>query len=427
MTEAVAADADVTLADKRVACFGRFMVDLPPGAEVGYADTEYRFNTVHSELVDYGEREFERHMEKREAEIKSGKDSSNYRYVKTLSGQKPLPFRVFVSEMEGVITSRISRFEAYALAGKTLFSMDKEGYGPDRIDSVLSRLQSHVIPRLRARARDEIPTDPGLCIRDGFIASDGSEGAYERTNIGLHFKRWPDLAFSVTTSIERKAEPTLLERRKNRAVPDIFKPLLFQIKTLREGRHDVGGLAADESLVMMPTDHGYKVHMFRWESHPELNDPFKPSIVVELDTGRSPNGDQQPTISEKEAVELFDAVVNSIRLRPTGPARTSEAPSPRTPLGAFVRSGEACTQTGWWQCPDGGELEGGNRRFLLAGEAMPPAVTLGAPSLLQRLSGERPRHEAPTVWKLVAYADEQPPTPDPVSDVSAPQEGLTGV
>ncbi|MCK9986247.1 MAG: hypothetical protein AzoDbin1_02719 [Azoarcus sp.] len=423
MNDIAAADA-APPSDKRVACFGRFMIDVPSGADVGYADAEYRFGVVHTKRIALDGSNFAAAMEEREARYRNVDENRDRALKQTLS---PSPESRIIVTSERIFGDDDYGFEAYRVDHGVLFSIEQKNYESAVMRAkVLPFLNEKLLPSLRARAPDEIPTDPGLCIRDGFIASDGSEGAYERTNIGLHFKRWPDLAFSVTTSIERKAEPTLLERRKNRAVPDIFKPLLFQIKTLREGRHDVGGLAADESLVMMPTDHGYKVHMFRWESHPELNDPFKPSIVVELDTGRSPNGDQQPTISEKEAVELFDAVVNSIRLRPTGPARTSEAPSPRTPLGAFVRSGEACTQTGWWQCPDGGELEGGNRRFLLAGEAMPPAVTLGAPSLLQRLSGERPRHEAPTVWKLVAYAEEQPPTPDPVSDVSAPREGSTG-
>ncbi len=68
---------------------------------------------------------------------------------------------------------------------------------------------------------------------------------------------------------------------------------------------------------MLPTDAGYKVHKFRWESRYELNDPFKPVIVVQLSTGRGKDKDVRPTISEQEAVELFDAVVNSIRLRPT--------------------------------------------------------------------------------------------------------------
>ena len=71
---------------------------------------------------------------------------------------------------------------------------------------------------------------------------------------------------------------------------------------------------------MLPTDEGYKVHQFRWESRYELDDPFKPVIIVELSTGQGEDEDVRPTISEKEAVELFDAVVNSIRLRPTGPA-----------------------------------------------------------------------------------------------------------
>ena len=36
---------------------------------------------------------------------------------------------------------------------------------------------------------------------------------------------------------------------------------------------------------------------------------------------------------------------------------------------------------------------------------MPHAVSLGEPSLWQRLKGERPSYRTAAVWKLVAYGD----------------------
>jgi hypothetical protein len=36
---------------------------------------------------------------------------------------------------------------------------------------------------------------------------------------------------------------------------------------------------------------------------------------------------------------------------------------------------------------------------------MPHAVSLGEPSLWQKLKGERPSYRTATVWKLVAYGD----------------------
>ena len=182
-----------------------------------------------------------------------------------------------------------------------------------------------------------------------------------------------------------------------------------KIKTLRRGKHDVGSFKGEESLDMVPADGGYKVHMFRWEAQGVPDDPFKPNLVVELTTGRNSGyQDKRPTISEKEAVELFDAVVNSIRLRPTGPAKRSEAaPAPKAPLGEMATTGRQCPQTGRWRAEEGEE------RLIREGEVMPHTPVSGTASLWQKLRGEAaPIYRSATVWKLVAYempADDMPP------------------
>lgn len=147
---------------------------------------------------------------------------------------------------------------------------------------------------------------------------------------------------------------------------------------------------------MYPSDHGFKTHEFRWESHFALNDAFKPMLVVELSTGRG-NNDKAPTISEKEAVELFDVIVNSIRLRPAGPAKTSAAEPPKTPLGELAATGRTCPQTGMWRSEEGEE-----QRFA-AGEIMPRTVVTGSSSLWQKLRGDVGQAKIATVWTLVAY------------------------
>ncbi|MGZ4965405.1 MAG: hypothetical protein ACXWC8_22855, partial [Limisphaerales bacterium] len=61
--------------------------------------------------------------------------------------------------------------------------------------------------------------------------------------------------------------------------------------------------------------------------------------------------------------------------------------------------------TGWWAPSELENIEGGQRRHIRAGERMPHVVSLGEPTLWQKLKGERPTYRTATVWKLVGYGD----------------------
>jgi hypothetical protein len=290
-----------------------------------------------------------------------------------------------------------------------LCSMKEEGFSQANIDRVVQEVDRKILQNTRYRIDSEIPSEPGLCIDGGFIGSDGSESASERAKLFFDFEKWPELSLTVESWTVTKPEPSLLTRLNNVAVPEAFLSLMGQMKTLRRGKHDVGSFKGEESLDMVPTGGGYKVHMFRWEAQGVPDDPFRPNLVVELTTGRN-SGYQgkRPTISEQEAVELFDAVVNSIRLRPTGPAKRSEAaPAPKAPLGEMATTGRQCPQTGCWRAEEGEE------RLIREGEVMPHTPVSGTASLWQKLRGEAaPIYRSATVWKLVAYempADDTPP------------------
>jgi hypothetical protein len=299
------------------ACFGRFLVDVPAGATVAGVSTDYLFGFLKLERTVMDAKRFAQFSVERE-ELYRGKDRKKARTL--LRSFAPQPSMRIITTVRDVFGDESFGFEAYGLKGSILFSMKQDGYGENVMrERVLPNLEA-MLANLRLREPKEIPAEPGLCIQDAFIETDGSENALENVRTSLRFNKWPDLRVSVETMTMVKAEPSLLERLGSAKVPEVFMSLMGQIKTLRRGVHDVGPIKGEESLNMVPTDEGYKVHQFRWESRYELDDPFKPVIIVELSTGQGEDEDVRPTISEKEAVELFDAVVNSIRLRPTGPA-----------------------------------------------------------------------------------------------------------
>lgn len=393
-----------TASGENLACFGRFIVGLPVGATVLGLTTSYRFGQVNSERVSLDAKSFAEEMAKREILIKDLGREDSYRLLQSIGGGNTKVFKVGRELLLGPSFG----FEAYRLDQGILFSMDEKGFPPENIDRVIKGVGENLLPNTRGRDGNEIPLEPGLCIKDGFIYSDGSERTLENAKLFFDFEKWPELSLTVSSWTVTKEEPSLLARLNNAVVPEIFLSLMGQIKTLRRGKHDVGPFKGEESLDMVPADGGYKVHMFRWEAQGVPDDPFKPNLVVELTTGRNSGyQDKRPTISEKEAVELFDAVVNSIRLRPTGPAKRSEVvPVPKAPLGEMATTGRQCPQTGRWRAEEGEE------RLIREGEVMPHTPVSGTASLWQKLRGEAaPTYRSATVWKLVAYemsADDTP-------------------
>ena len=217
--------SDTAAQTPRPFCLGRYLIDLPPGVDavLPSASAEYRFGTITTERVQMTPKQFAERMEKREAAIKGKIDTDNFAFKEVRSPSTDT--KIFISEAD-VFGSRLYNFEAYRLTGGVLFSIQRGPYNDKNIGPVLTELQTRLLPSLRARAPDEVPTEPGLCIADGFIASDGSEKALEDARIRLDSKRWPDVYFSVDTSTVHKAEPFLLERRSKAEVPAEIAGLL---------------------------------------------------------------------------------------------------------------------------------------------------------------------------------------------------------
>lgn len=51
------------------------------------------------------------------------------------------------------------------------------------------------------------------------------------------------------------------------------------------------------------------------------------------------------------------------------------------------------------------DTQGDRRQHIKAGERMPHVISLGEPSIWQKLKGERPTYRTATMWKLVSYDD----------------------
>ncbi len=304
-------------------CFGRYLVDIPVGAQVnGYA-SRYKYGYIKSSSLS--RTRFDEYVEQREAAIRSGKQKDGY----SLRGGGRISDSIWVFELEDqLLTGPSVGFEAHRWDGGRAFEMTQVGTMSDKYDEVLSTMKTRVLPNLHARDADDIPEQPGFCLKDGFIDDDGTAPQYEESGMSFKFPQWPGVLITASASTTTKAgEKTLLQRVGSAWLPTNF----ILVKTLRRGERTVNGRDGEEILWSFPTNHGFRSHQFQWEAQGTLSQPLNADLTVEFESGlQSSDGEwQRPNLSDEEAIAIFDAVVNSIRLRPTSEAdRPRSEPSP---------------------------------------------------------------------------------------------------
>ncbi|WP_374402682.1 T6SS immunity protein Tli4 family protein [Niveibacterium sp.] len=387
----------------RTHCVGRYLVDLPETADIRFFTADYDWMRMSvrsatresylSEVKTFEERLKTTRHEKDPSLLRQAHKDRDDNAVAFVYWEKPNSG--YINQVQGFRWSGGSELLAHGEVDD-----DKADVG---LKDTLKALAA-----FRPRTPNEIPAEPGFCIEGGYFAGT-PEANQETASIRLTLKDHPDLWIDIETDTigkEQVIDGGLLARiDKGMSVPMSAEitALFARVRTLRRGPHPVGPVKAEELLQTMPNKTGRMAHQFTWEAFGERAQTLAPSIRVEFETGKNKTGDEysgQPSLTDAEAIALFDTIVNSIRLRPTAPAKTSSAEPPPTPLGELAATGRACPQTGLWRSEEGEE------RVVQAGEAMPRTVVTATPSLWQKLRGDAEQAKIATVWTLVAYSDQ---------------------
>ena len=407
------------MSETKTYCIGRYLVDLPADAQINGQAYMYRFGLIETDASIETALAFQQKMDEREVELRDGKHKKRYALVGVRRPSSTI--RIFELSTELIVGSSAG-FGAYVWDDGRTFSMEETAYDPAVFGDILAELQERLLPHLRARSPDDIPTEPGFCLKDGFIGNDGTTPQFEDAAITFKFAQWPGVLVSIeSTTVTKPGEPALLQRVDSSGVWETFKDVVSQVRTLRRGQRAINGRAGEEILLTLPTDGGYRLHQFHWEAQgTEVGNGLKPTLTVELESGMTrENGvPARPRLTDAQAIELFDAVANSVRPRPVIAAKVSEDQiAPTAPLGTLGQTGTTCPQTGWWTCPEAtaNQIEGGGRQRFEAGTTMPAAQVLRKQSLIDRLTGRREKYSVNTVWKLVAY--------DPTARITDQEEG----
>lgn len=390
-------------------CLGRFLIDLPNDAEIMAQTAEYRWDKIKVERLP-SSKTFQEMIAEKEKTLRETKHDDEPSLLKHIS-RSDNGNSVVMLYWEKPYSDVLYEMAAYKWLQGFRFLMKDEA-SKNKVDVALG-MANRTLSELRYRDPKEIPTEPGFCIERGLFAGEPAMPHYERAEVSFRLKGHPDVVVNASTWMVMKEDREgLLDRidrkKKDTALIDLFN----RIKVLRRGQHSVAGMAAEEYLQSIPAGETFSTHMFRWETTGKYHDLYAPEIIVEFRTGKTKDFEERPpTLSDKQAIELFDSIVNSIRVRPVSSPALSPEPSPNPaapqsglPLGTSAASLSRCPQTGLWECA--AELAAGEkRRFFPQGMTLPTVIVRGPErSLLQKLKGAPINVLVETTWTLVAYA-----------------------
>ena len=403
----------------KTVCFGRFVIDVPTTAIIvaGPSEAETSLEFYPHEASSIAHRVAQQlKLVESDRKFLSEKDKVRLpMFGIVIEGAAPGQKLIFGSK-DQVGYSMYSFFPV----GEHLYVQELDGGVLDEAEvEDAKKFFNAIATNLRLRTDDEIPEEPGMCVEGGFIPMNMQ---YEKVTLGVRLKEFPDVHFSVEAHKNQEFIPeasdleTLLDQAEKNAKIMGLGAQYARIKTFRRAPRELGVWKGYEILARKPpfkkdTD----AHEFRFRSVGAVNDAYHPELDVQLDSGVKDNSKAviQPSITDEEAVALWDRLIKSIRVRTPADSKAKSNTRSSIPIGSVITTGEPCPVSGWWECNSAGAIEGAPRKRLARGEAMPHAIRLGEPTLWQKLKGEQPRHRMATTWTLMEYDEATIP---PASD-----------
>ena len=327
-------------------CVGRYLIDLPAGMTPPPGPFGTKVEEVSIAITPINKSMFELALKKREAELKNTLMlPDKYPW---LQKTYPLPnsdIGIVFDRAESHAESRFIRTlelwawkEGYQIhaeisARDTSFPEHQDDQYVARQKTDTPKKLAHLLSiyeRVRGRADNVIPTEPGFCFAYGFVA--GKPGQPEEMGILYALKNVPDVTFAFNYDAPFQEDSSLLERGK--AVKSMLES--SKGRSLRKGKEQAGGIPYEEWLMAGNIEKNFRGemftilgNMFTLESSNKTGNENTPYFVADMQNGYYWEDDDldkprpkptqstlRATLSEAQAVYFWDRVIPTLRLRP---------------------------------------------------------------------------------------------------------------
>ena len=298
---------------------GRFLIDLPEESVFGHWYQTYGASGRISVVPEVAPEEFDAAVARRAEELRSIVHmKGGSRLIKVEEMALPHSRVIFYWEDSFSFLDPI-KIDSYLLRDNVLYKFEGQTKGKPEKQRSDIRWLNVIFRAIRPLQPGEIPTEHGFCFDRSILVDEPSLEGPETVIATAVWLAHPDVHFRLITITNYKTtDPPLLTR--------VQRPSLFSgIRVLRSGpRHLASGEPGEEHLERIKEAHGAVGHLFVWEAQGLPMFKYEhPQIRLEMTTGNGQKGPQRASLSDEEALRIWDAVAGSIRLRPVATLRRS--------------------------------------------------------------------------------------------------------
>jgi hypothetical protein len=303
----------------KLACFGRYALEIPAEAQLVWGSASFPSEIdVFSGSLDAGKQRIEDDI----AKLKEDDKTVEITYNRAGPIENSWQIRYYPGK--NAKSLGLYFFNTYINKGDLTFVLSGAIEKGETEETAASREAARA-KSLRLRTPDEIPTEPGYCIRHGFMTGTDYK-AQEMINVGIVIPSLPDVSFSVSSNKNAYGDYTSEEFEKLQR-PKLS--LLARIKeaqddqgihypsrtVLREGKRNVQHWHGEESLIRRKDG----THDFEWALVGTPRDVANPSeFGAQMYTKVEHNtvgAARSASLSDDEAVALWDKLLSGLKFR----------------------------------------------------------------------------------------------------------------
>lgn len=181
----------------------------------------------------------------------------------------------------------------------------------ESIDSI-----KYLVKNLKARNNQKIPTESGICLKNGFIKDDGKTYKFTSQKVGFNFTNAPSVIITAETEAICKIEDDLLVRtEKNLQKSPNYSRIKHQSQNIRKGaktinqKIPINGL---ELVTQVPMEGGTGI-IATWEHTGSVNSAIDPLISFTVDTASTANYVKTSSIPNNNGLQMYEAILNSLK------------------------------------------------------------------------------------------------------------------
>ena len=326
------------LADPRPWCIGRLVMDRPARSGLSYEKYEYWGDDIDI-ARDVSAGTFQHKVDTRESELRAKRRTTSVSSYKEMlaKGLKSMIVETDIPWLEQAVSptsnSRLLIFkdlaevdypftaEGYVLAGSTMLTLKSDVQRSSGIQK-FTQLTTDEYQNITYRDDWTVPTERGFCVPGALIGGPSRNSELAEQTIVLHPGRASAFVIKMRDAVDVDQQSSLLK-----TLPDLRQKLRAQgsVQILRQGKRQVAGMEAEEVLFSIRKGGSqlYRFYLLAPGVHHSMAQPHTEiqlrlgSALTDADKDRGVKPEAVSSlVDEAGAIQAWDALLNSMRLRP---------------------------------------------------------------------------------------------------------------